>query len=77
MANRQIAKAGDYFRVEGAQVRVSRASRNTEKPWVDIDVTADNGWMWSKRMPTGIPSSWDPIDAAGNPRLPRTEVTDA
>lgn len=65
---RQPAKAGDYFRVQGARVRVNRVSRNPEKPWVDIDVTADDGWMWSKRMPTGIPASWLPVTAAGEPR---------
>jgi hypothetical protein len=67
MSARQPAKAGDYFRVEGARVRVNRASRNPEKPWVDIDVTADNGWMWSKRMPTGIPANWQRINGVGVP----------
>lgn len=64
-SNRQPAKAGDTFDAGGGtRVVVLRASRNPDKPWVDIDVTDRHGFSWSKRMPTGVPASWQRVEVS-------------
>lgn len=49
-------EVGDSFTAPGGIVRVMRRAKSGT--WVDIVVVGDNGAVWSKRMPLGLPSEW-------------------
>jgi hypothetical protein len=51
-------EVGDSFSAPGGTVRVTRRARSGV--WVDVLVIqeGEDGAVWSKRMPMGIPSDW-------------------
>ncbi len=52
-------EVGDIFAAPGGNARVTRRSKSGT--WVDIVVAQETGAVWTKRMPAGIPATWERV----------------
>lgn len=52
-------EVGDVFAAPGGTARVTRRSKTGT--WVDVVVVQDAGAVWTKRMPLGVPRSWERV----------------